>query len=49
MSSPEIRLDRYLHEALALERTLITTLTLHLTAAPPGVYRRRLAPCEPRS
>ena len=42
MSSPERRLDRYLHEALALERTLITTLEAHLVQTPPGTYRRLL-------
>src|SRR5436190_22970036 len=42
MSSPEHRLDRYLHQALALERTLITTLEAHLVQTPPGTYRRLL-------
>ncbi len=42
MSSPEHRLDRSLHEALALERTLITTLEAHLVQTPPGTYRRLL-------
>ncbi len=42
MSSPEHRLDRYLHEALALERTQISTLEAHLAQTPPGTYRRLL-------
>src|SRR5689334_20027401 len=42
MSSPETRLERQLQEALALERTLISTLQPHLAMTPPGPYRRLL-------
>src|SRR4051794_23833197 len=43
MPSPETRLDQYLHEALALERTLTTTLQAHYQQTPPGAYRKLLA------
>src|SRR3954447_23566376 len=39
MPSPENRLDQYLHEALALERTLVGTLGAHLLQTPAGPYR----------
>jgi len=42
MSSPETRLERQLLQALATERTLITTLQAHLEMTPPGPYRRLL-------
>src|SRR3954452_18602760 len=42
MSSPETRLNRYLNEALATERALITTLQAHIAQTPHGTYRRLL-------
>ncbi len=41
-SQDHARLNRYLNEALATERTLITTLAAHLAMTPSGPYRRLL-------
>jgi ferritin-like metal-binding protein YciE len=41
-SQDHARLNRYLNEALATERTLITTLTAHLAMTPSGPYRELL-------
>src|SRR3954451_18372939 len=42
MSSPETRLERYLNEALATERALISTLQAHIAQTPRGPYRQLL-------
>src|SRR4051812_34015430 len=42
MANDHERLNRYLHEALATERALITTLEAHLAQTPQGNYRRLL-------
>lgn len=42
MADDHDRLNRYLNEALATERTLVTTLTAHIAMTPSGAYRRLL-------
>jgi ferritin-like metal-binding protein YciE len=42
MADDEHRLDRYLNEALAMERALISTLRAHLAMTPQGAYKRLL-------
>src|SRR3954453_21015783 len=42
MASDHERLNRYLNEALATERALITTLQAHIAQTPNGPYRRLL-------
>src|SRR5688572_12653000 len=42
MASPETLLSRYLSEAHATERALITTLQAHIAMTPHGAYRRLL-------
>jgi ferritin-like metal-binding protein YciE len=38
-SHDHVRLNRYLNEALATERALVTTLTAHIAMTPSGPYR----------
>src|SRR4051794_2895563 len=42
MAHDEQRLNRYLNEALAMERALISTLSAHVAMTPNGAYRRLL-------
>src|SRR3954453_16235230 len=42
MASDHERLNRYLNEALATERALITILGAHIAMTPKGPYRRLL-------
>src|SRR4051794_9618465 len=42
MANDDQRLIRYLNEALAMERALISTLTAHVAMTPSGPYRRLL-------
>src|SRR3954447_8831670 len=42
MANDDQRLNRYLNEALAMERALISTLSAHVAMTPNGAYRRLL-------
>jgi hypothetical protein len=42
MARDDQRLHRYLNEALAMERALVSTLSAHLAMTPSGPYRRLL-------